>query len=912
MTSRRVRSVVYSTLLLFFLIARAGIAWSQSVTTYHYDNYRTGWNSNETVLTPANVNSSSFGLLYSVVLDDQVDSQPLYMQAVNITAGQYQGMHNVVYVATEGNTIYAIDAETGTVLLSSNFGTPIPRPLGCNNNGPNVGINSTPVIDPATSTLYAMVYTSQSSTPVYLLHALDLGSLADKVPPQVVTASHTLTDGSTFNFTAKYQRQRAGLLLANGNIYAGFGSFCDIRPDVSRGWLLGWQAGTLQALAANDLFDIQATSPRSFFLSSIWMSGFGPSTDDLGNVLAVTGNSDKSGMTYDGVTNIQESVIKISPDLSRVVDLFTPSAWSEWDKADGDFGSGGVMVLPDQPGLYPHLAVAAGKRGGMFFLNEDSLGGYSSTNSNVLGNYSIGGCWCGPSYFVDPVDAMPRIVSSGGTQVKVWRLDSTPTPSLSLVANSASLGGSLQDAGFFTSVSSNNTSDAIIWAVTRPQSSTNPVITLYAFDPDLGKNMVPLFQSQAGTWPSLTGNANIVPVVADGKVLVASYGQLQIFGLSATVTTALSSSPNPSSLGQSVTLSATVTTHGGQMPTGTVTFLDGTAAIGSSNLAGGIATLTTSTLSLGTHSITASYSGDSTFSPSRSSPLIQTTNQDASTTAVSSSVNPSAYAQPITLSATVSPSYLVPATGTVTFFDGGTSLGTVNLSNNAATLSGVVMLPGSHTVTAGYSGDVNVLASTSAALIQTVSQEGTTTSLVASPTPAAPNQPVTYTATVRGQYGGATTGTVTFKDGSHSTTVPVAGGGAVLTKSYPTTGSRLVTATYSGDTSNSGSAATVKEYIKILPVNSKTVLATSSSPSVAGGPVTFTATVTSSFGQIPDGETVSFYDGVTLAGTGATMGGVATFTTSSLTAKAHSIKGTYAGDSVFRTSSGTVKQVVNP
>src|SRR5271167_765062 len=125
--------------LLIVLAAGVSPALSQSVTTYHYDSYRTGWNFNESSLTPANVGSSSFGVLRSVVLDDQVDSQPLYMPSVNITAGAYQGTHDVVYVATENNSIYAIDAESGTVLLNPNFGKPIPKPLGCKNNGPNVG-----------------------------------------------------------------------------------------------------------------------------------------------------------------------------------------------------------------------------------------------------------------------------------------------------------------------------------------------------------------------------------------------------------------------------------------------------------------------------------------------------------------------------------------------------------------------------------------------------------------------------------------------------------------------------------------------------------------------------------------------------------------------------------------------------
>ena len=223
-----------------------------------------------------------------------------------------------------------------------------------------------------------MIYTQDANGPAYRIHALDLGSLTDKVAPQVVVASHTLTNGTTFNFNATYQRQRPGLLLANGNVYAGFGSFCDFAANLSRGWLLGWSTESLTPLAANQLFDIQPTSPDSFFLSSIWMSGYGPATDDSGNILFVTGNSDYSGTTYDGVSNIQESVVKVSPDLTTVLDLFTPSNQASLDAWDADFGSGGVLVLPDQSGKTPHLAVAAGKVGTMFLMNVDNLGGYST------------------------------------------------------------------------------------------------------------------------------------------------------------------------------------------------------------------------------------------------------------------------------------------------------------------------------------------------------------------------------------------------------------------------------------------------------------------------------------------------------------------------------------------------------
>jgi hypothetical protein len=524
----RIRVLAGIASLLF--LANASTAQT-AVTTYHNDNYRTGWNSTETVLTPATVGSTSFGLLAKVTVDDQVDAHPLVVPGVNITAGSNQGTHDVVYIATGNDTVYAIDANAGTVLLTTSLGKPVFAPLGCNNNGPHVGVDSTPVIDTATNTLFVIAYTQDKTGPTYRIHALDLGSLTDKVTPTIVSGSHTLSDGTTFNFNATYQRQRPGLLLANGNVYAGFGSFCDYAANVSRGWLLGWNESTLAPLSANQLNDTEATSPNSFFLSSIWMSGYGPAADDSGNILFVTGNSDYSGTTYNGVTNIQESVVKMSSDLTTMLDLFTPSNWSSLDQGDTDFGSGGLLILPDQAGSTPHLAVAAGKYGAMYFMNEDSLGGYSTNGNNVLGTYTVGSCWCGQSYFVDPSDGAARVVSSGGNRVEVWKLQTSPKPKLTEVAQSPTL-KSGQFPGFFTSISSNGTASPIIWALTRPLSKSSSAIGLYAFNPEGGKTMTQLFHANAGAWPNVGGDSNQVPVVANGKVYVASNKQLQIFGLS--------------------------------------------------------------------------------------------------------------------------------------------------------------------------------------------------------------------------------------------------------------------------------------------------------------------------------------------------------------------------------------------
>ena len=189
------------------------------------------------------------------------------------------------------------------------------------------------------------------------------------------------------------------------------------------------------------------------------------------------------------------------------------------------------MLLPDQPGSVAHMAVAAGKDGNLYLMNEEALGGHSSTTNQVLDTVQIGACWCGPSYFVDPKDGLARVVSSGGTMVQVWKLGTSPEPSLSLVTSSANIAGT-QFPGFFTSVSSNGTANPIIWALSHPTTASKSPIFLYAFDPENGgATMNQLLKVQAGNWPNTGGNSNLVPVVANGKVFVASHEQLQIFGL---------------------------------------------------------------------------------------------------------------------------------------------------------------------------------------------------------------------------------------------------------------------------------------------------------------------------------------------------------------------------------------------
>lgn len=517
------------TLVTMASLPVAAVAQTQSVTTYHNDTLRTGWNSAETALTTANVRSGSFDLQATTALDSQVDAQPLVVANQKING---QSARAVVYVVTGGNTLYAIDGVTGAILAKRNFGTPVPQsalPGRCSNNGPSVGITATPVISIANATMYLIADTFESGHAVYRVHAVSLSTLQDKMAPVVVSASAKMTDGKSYSFNADVTRLRAALLLSGTSLYAAFTSYCDQAQSTSRGWMLGWNTSALQPLAHNDLTDAVPTSQSNYFLNTIWMSGYGPSTASANNVIyVVTSNSDKN--TY-GASNRDESLLQVKPDLSSIQGYFTDPNRASLDATDDDFGSGGAMLLPAQPGKNPKLVLAAGKSGAMYMFDRDA-----PTGLEQLGTYPVGGCWCGPSYFQGS-DGVGRVVSSGGSSAIVWRVNtssSAPTSLTKLYSTSITTG---QDGGFFTSLSSNGTTagTAIIWAIGRP--TANPgAMPLYAIDPTSGKI---IYTATAGNWTSGNSNANIVPTVVNGHVYVATNQKLAIFGLGAPAKAAL-------------------------------------------------------------------------------------------------------------------------------------------------------------------------------------------------------------------------------------------------------------------------------------------------------------------------------------------------------------------------------------
>jgi hypothetical protein len=287
-------------------------------------------------------------------------------------------------------------------------------------------------------------------------------------------------------------------------------------------------------------------------------------------------------------------------------------------------------------------------------------------------------------------------------------------------------------------------------------------------------------------------------------------------------------------------------------------------------------------------------------------------NGHATKTTLVSSLNPSVFGQVVTFTATVKSAAGKP-TGTVVFLDGSTAVGSATLAKGKASISVSSLGAASHSIAAAYQGAGTFAPSTSATINQVVKSATTITALDSSQNPAVVTESVTYTATVASQYGGVATGTVTFQDGGTTiATVMLTANHAAYSTKYKRAGFHAITATYTGDASNARSvSSTLMEQVN-NGFLSKTVLTTSGSPSRAGQPVMFTATVTSSHGTIPDGELITFHDGPTAIGTGATVSGVATFTTSSLKVKTHTIRATYAGDGTFKPSAGIVVQVVEP
>jgi chitodextrinase len=501
--------------------------------THHNDTLRTGENLNETVLTPANVNAGNFGRLFSYPIDGVSHASPLYVASVNIPG---KGFHNVVYVATEHNSVFAFDADglIGTPLWQTSFINPAQgiTTVPANDTGeccdiaPEIGITSTPVIDPSSGTLYAVAKTKEVSggntTYVQRLHALDITTGAEKLGgPVVIAASVPGTgngsSGGRIAFDALRENQRPGLLLDNGFVYMAFSSHGDNNPW--HGWVLGYNASTLaQSMAHN-------VTPNGYG-GGIWQSGGGLGGDSDGNVYYVSGNGPFDANT--GGPDYGDSFVKVAPN-GAVADYFTPFTEATLNSQNEDLGSGGLLLLPDQPGSVPHIILTCGKDGTIYLVNRDNMGHYNANNNSQIvqslvnifphgtpepGNYSAPVYYNGQVYFSPIADTVQAFRLSNGLL--------TTSPASRSSQTYIYPGGAMAASG-------NGNQNGILWAI-QYNGVVAPAV-LYAYD---ASNLATeLYDSNqlVGRDAMDFAAKYTAPLVANGKVFVASISQLAAYGL---------------------------------------------------------------------------------------------------------------------------------------------------------------------------------------------------------------------------------------------------------------------------------------------------------------------------------------------------------------------------------------------
>jgi IPT/TIG domain-containing protein len=500
----------------------------QGVYMHHNDVARIGQNLNEYALTPATVNSSTFSKLFSCPVDGFVYAEPLYVANLNVGGT----MHNVVFIATEHDSVYAFDADSPSCVQlwkTSFLGTGVTTmswldtgSSPTNDVFPEIGITSTPVIDPATNTIYVEAKTKESvgtgcstGSPCYVhrLHALNLTTGAEKFGGPVVISAP--------NFVSLRHFNRPALLLANGTVYIGFGSHGDISNW--QGWLFGYDPATLA-----QKFVFSTSNPTSGNNgASLWSGGAGPAADASGNVYVTTGNG-----AYDGTSNFSESVLKISPTGS-LLDWFTPFNRSVLDANDIDLGSAGVIILPDSVGstAHPHLALATGKIAILYLLDQTNMGKFnSSSNRDVQeaipvpppnttqldgGNYGIPAYWNGNIYTTGQNFPLSQFKISNG---------SIATPQFAVSSNM------FPARGATPAVSASGTTNGIVWVLDLAAWPSSGNAILDAYDATNVANL--LFSSPAsGSGAAGAAVKFTVPAVANGKVYVGGQASFTVFGL---------------------------------------------------------------------------------------------------------------------------------------------------------------------------------------------------------------------------------------------------------------------------------------------------------------------------------------------------------------------------------------------
>jgi len=546
-----------------------------NVVTQHYDNARTGANTNETILTPSNVNTAGFGKLFSQLVDGYIYAQPLYLAGVTMGAGTSQAgtAHNVVFIATEHDSVYAFDADTNgganwfplwkVTLLDAAHGaasgaTTVPSgDISSGDLVPEIGITGTPVIDPATNTIYLVGKTKESGTYLQRLHALDITTGAEKFGGPVILSASVPGNGTgsssgVLNFDPKWELQRTGLLLLNGIVYFGFGAHGDNGPW--HGWILAYNASTLQQTSA------YCTTPNGSG-SGVWMSGSGLAGDVIdpvghpfGRMFIATGNGSFNATTpYTNSMNYGNDHIRLdlSNGVMTVQDSFTPQNWATLNLSDVDVASGGILLLPDQSaGGHTHLMVQIGKEGKIYLVDRDNMGGFNSTADNIVQEISgqTTGLWSMPAFWNNNIyiwgsrDNLKAFSFSNGT------ISTTPTS----VSPQYS-----EFPGATPSISANGTSNGIVWVAQTDDFYGGGKTVLRAFD---ATNVATqLYQSGQNSARDAAGVAAkfAIPTVTNGKVYVGTATELDVYGLLGVQQQA--SPPSISPAGQSFTGALTIT-----------------------------------------------------------------------------------------------------------------------------------------------------------------------------------------------------------------------------------------------------------------------------------------------------------------------------------------------------------------
>jgi hypothetical protein len=511
---------------------------NSGIFTQHNDNGRTGQNLDETVLSPANVNKNQFGKLGSFPVDGFVYAQPLYVEGLNTPS---QGIHNTVFVATENDSVYAIDADSETLLWQTSFLSPpnvtpiASTDLNAGLTGsiiPQIGITGTPVIDSNLGAMFVVAATKeyQSGSGTYQwvqrLHALDIATGVDLPNSPVVIQSSVPGSGhgaigGNVSFYGLLELQRPGLLLLDGVVYIGWASQNDQNPF--HGWVMGYNENTLQQVSVFN------TTPNSHD-GGVWQSGMGLSADTNGNVYIATGNGAFDGNL--GGTDYSDSFLRLntSGGSLTLADYFSPYNQGIMGLDNLDLGAGGVMLLPTQPGPYPDLMIGGGKTAAIYVVDRDNMGGYGPGSDNIvqelenilsvpLAQEGIRG---GPAYFNSQVYfagvgnvGMAFPLSNG--LLSTFPFSESPTKYLY--------------PGATPTISANGSTGGVVWILETDGYANNKPAILHAYDPgNLGDE---IYNSKMIAARDTAGPAVkfTVPTVMNGKVFVPTQSELDFYGL---------------------------------------------------------------------------------------------------------------------------------------------------------------------------------------------------------------------------------------------------------------------------------------------------------------------------------------------------------------------------------------------